>query len=106
MNLTAGQIKPFQMTWKKAGIHLTHAGVILLLVGQLTTDLFSRETMMHFAEGETKSYSENGMDYELAFVTDVDVDTEEVVAIPARLLAKGGELKHEKLPFTVRVNSY
>jgi len=26
-----------------------------------------------------------------------------VVAIPARLLAKGGELKHEKLPFTVHV---
>jgi hypothetical protein len=106
MNLTAAHIKRFQWTWKKAGIHLTHAGVILLLVGQLTTDLFSRETMMHFAEGETKSYSESGMDYELAFVTDVDADTEEVVAIPARLLAKGGELKHEKLPFTVRVNTY
>jgi len=30
----------------KIGIHLTHTGVILLLVGQLATDLFSRETML------------------------------------------------------------
>src|SRR5262245_15410349 len=106
MNLTAAHIKRFQWTWKKAGIHLTHAGVILLLVGQLTTDLFSRETMMHFAEGETKSYSGNGMDYELAFVTDVDVDTAEVVAIPARLLANAAELTHKRLRLTGPVHSH
>lgn len=106
INLTAAHIKRFQLTWKKLGIHLTHAGIILLLVGQLATDLFSRETQLRFAEGETRFWSESGMDYELAFVTDVDADTQEVVAIPQRLLARGGELKHEKLPFSVRVKHY
>lgn len=105
-NLTAAHIKRFQWTWKKFGIHLTHVGVILLLVGQLTTDLLSRETQMRFAEGETKSYSESGLEYELAFMTDLDTDREEVVAIPASLLAKRGEFKHDKLPFIVRVRSY
>ena len=106
INLVAAHIKRFQLTTKKIGIQLTHAGVILLLVGQLTTDLFSRETQIRFSEGQTRSYAESGMNYELAFITDADADTEEVVAIPARLLAKGGELKHEKLPFAVRVKRY
>ena len=37
VNLLAAHIQRFQWTWKKLGIHLTHAGVMLLLVGQLTT---------------------------------------------------------------------
>lgn len=106
VNLVAAHIKRFQFTAKKIGIQLTHAGVILLLVGQLTTDLFSHETQMHFFKGQTRSYSESGTQYELAFVTDVDADTEEVVAIPERLLARGGEIKHEKMPFVIRVKSY
>ncbi|MBI5774178.1 MAG: cytochrome c biogenesis protein ResB [Verrucomicrobia bacterium] len=106
VNLTAAHISRFQWTWKKLGIHLTHLGVILLLVGQLATDLLSRETQMRFAEGETRAWSESGMDYELIFVTDADADNEEVVAIPQKLLAPGAELKHEKLPFTVRVKEF
>ena len=59
VNLTAAFIKRFQWTTKKIGIHLTHIGIILLLVGQLATDLFSRETQMRVLEGESKSYSES-----------------------------------------------
>jgi hypothetical protein len=106
INLTAAHIQRFQWTWKKAGIHLTHVGIVLLLVGQLATDLLSRETQLRFAEGETKSWSESAMDYELAFLTDLDASNEQVVAIPARLLARGGDITHDKLPFTVRVKEY
>ncbi len=106
INLTAAHIQRFQWTWKRSGIHLTHAGIVLLLVGQLATDLLSRETQLRFAEGETKSWSESAMHYELAFLTDLDATNEQVVAIPEQLLARGGEIKHEKLPFAVRVKSY
>ena len=105
-NLVAAHIKRFQFTAKKIGIQLTHAGVILLLVGQLATDLFSHETQIRFSQGQTKSYSESAMNYELAIVNDVDADIEEVIAVPGSLLASGGELKHEKLPLTVRVEHY
>jgi hypothetical protein len=105
-NLVAAHIKRFQWGWKKVGIHLTHAGVVIMLVGQLFTDQFSHETRMRFAEGETRNYSESGFDYELAFVSDLDPKNEQVVAIPAKLLAGGGELKNDKLPFTVRVKSF
>jgi len=102
-NLTAAFIKRFQWTKAKIGIHCTHIGIILLLTGQLATDIFSRETQMRVVEGETRSYSEASMDYELAFVFDVDASTSEIVAIPQKLLTTSGEVKHEKLPFTVRV---
>src|ERR1700722_18936757 len=58
MNLVAAHIYRFQLSTKKIGIQLTHLGVILLLVGQLVTDMFAHETQMHFVEGQTKSYSE------------------------------------------------
>lgn len=106
INLLAAHIQRFQWTWKKIGIHLTHTGVILLLVGQLATDLFSRETMLRFAEGETRNYSESGTHYELVFASDAGDGTEEVIAIPERLLVKGGEIKGEKLPFAIRVKKF
>jgi ResB-like family len=106
VNLTAAHIKRFQLTTKKLGIHLTHAGVILLLVGQLTTDLFSRETQLRFAEGETKSWSESDMNYELAFLTEAGAENDQVVAIPQGLLKRGSEIKHEKLPFTIHIKDY
>src|SRR5258706_9075440 len=43
-NLIAAHIKRFKFTQKQVGINLTHFGVILLLVGQLTTDMLSRES--------------------------------------------------------------
>lgn len=106
LNLTAAFIKRFQWTTKKIGIHLTHIGIILLLVGQLATDLLSRETQMRIREGQTRSYSESPTDYELAFEWEADASSNEVVAIPQVMLTKGAELKHEKLPFTVRVKEF
>ena len=101
VNLVCSHIYRFQFTTKKLGIQLAHAGVILLLVGQLATDILSREMQMHFAEGETRSYSESGTDYELIFVAG-----NRVTAIPAKMLVAGSELKLPSLPFTVRVKEF
>jgi len=101
LNLVSAHIYRFQLTRKKIGIQLAHAGVILLLVGQLATDMMSREMQMHFDEGQTRSYSESATDSELVFQTG-----DEVTAIPARLLKPGDELKISTLPFTIRVKSF
>lgn len=106
INLTAAHIKRFQWTWKKLGIHLTHIGIVLLLGGQLATDLLSRETHMRIREGETKTFSEAAMSYELAFLSDAGANSDHVVAIPQRMLSDKAEIKHEKLPFTVRVKEF
>ena len=106
VNLLAAHIYRFQFSVKKIGIQLTHAGVVLLLVGQLVTDMMARETQIHFTEGETKSYSESPRSCELIFTSDDGANGEQVVAIPDKLLARGGEMKIDNLPFTIRVKSY
>src|SRR5215469_4278897 len=106
VNLIAAHVARFQVTWKKLGIHLAHGGIILLLVGQLATDMFSRETQMRLTEGETKSYVESPSNYELIFSTSADAGHNQEIAIPARLLAKGGEISNPQLPFSLRVKSY
>ncbi|HET7625305.1 MAG TPA: cytochrome c biogenesis protein ResB [Verrucomicrobiae bacterium] len=106
INLVAAHLQRFQFTRKKIGIHVAHAGIILLLLGQLTTDIFSHETQIHFAEGETKSYAESSSKYELAFVTSADANHNQEIVIPGKLLASGGEIKNPQLPFTIRVKSY
>jgi hypothetical protein len=106
VNLLAAHISRFQFTWKKLGIHVAHSGIILLLVGQLITDIFSRETQLRFSEGETKSYAESPSNYELVFVTSADAQHNQQIAIPARLLAKGGVITDPQLPFSIRVKGY
>jgi hypothetical protein len=106
LNLVAAHLYRFQFAVKKIGIQLAHSGVILLLVGQLATDMLAHESQMRFAEGQTKSYAESPRNYELAFASDSGTDGEEVVAIPDRLLAGGGDVQNANLPFTVRVKSF
>ena len=106
VNLICAHIYRFRFTTKKIGIQLAHAGIILLLLGQLTTDLLSRETQIHFSEGETKTYSESPTRYELAFVTSADANNNQEIVIPGRILDRGGDVKNPKLPFTIRVKNY
>ncbi|HLZ53756.1 MAG TPA: cytochrome c biogenesis protein ResB [Verrucomicrobiae bacterium] len=101
VNLVSAHIYRFQLTRNKIGIQLAHAGVILLLVGQLATDMLAREMQMHFDEGQTRSYSESAADSELVFQ-----NGDEVTAIPVKLLKPGDELKIGSLPFAVRVKAF
>src|SRR5215469_16787988 len=103
VNLLAAHIYRFQFSVKKLGIQLAHAGVILLLVGQLATDMFAHEMQMRFFEGQTKSYSESARNYELIFRTPSGANTEQIVSIPGSLLAQGGVIQNTCLPFTINV---
>ena len=100
VNLVVTHIYRFQLSTKKIGIQLAHAGVILLLVGQLATDLLARELQMHFNEGETRRYSESAGQFELIIISG-----DEVTAIPEKILAAGDQLKIDSLPFTISVKS-
>ena len=107
LNLVAAHVKRFQATWKKLGINVTHAGIILLLIGQLVTDVLSRESQIRFVEGETKKYSESSLKNELIFMTDAASPKEDqIVSIPESLLKKKGEVRSQKLPFVIRLKEY
>ena len=106
LNLITAHLMRFKFTWRKTGIWMVHVGLILLLVGQLATDMLSAESAMHLREGETKNYSESQRIAELAVMDVTDPETDKVVAIPQGLLAHGGDISDSELPFTVRVKSF
>lgn len=103
INLIAAHIARFQVTWKKLGIHIIHGGIILLLVGQLATDMFSKEMQMSFAEGERRNFSVDPQSSELVFIRDTGGESNKVVAIPGALLVPNQPIAHPELPFSVRV---
>src|SRR5437588_2002480 len=68
VNLIAAHGKRFRWAWRKLGIHLTHAGLIIMLAGGLFTDLFAVESHIRLANGDTKNYSEDMRETELAVI--------------------------------------
>jgi hypothetical protein len=106
INLVAAHIYRFHFTWRKAGIQLTHIGLILLLVGELLTGLWQEEFSMRLEQGVPKNYSESFLRNELAIIDATDAQTEEVVAIPEKLLGRDEPIQHPKLPFRVVTKAY
>jgi len=106
LNLVAAHIYRFKLEWKKAGIQLTHLGLILLLVGELITSLLQVESNMRLEESGTMHYSESYRNNELAILDTTSPEFNEVVAIPEAVLADGGSIQHPKLPFQIRIRDY
>ena len=106
INLISAHLYRFKRSWRKVGIELTHAGLILLLIGELLSGLWQEDYSMRLTQGEPKNYSESQFDHELAIIDVTDPNYDEVVAIPAELLAKGETIQHPKLPFKIVPKQY
>jgi hypothetical protein len=106
VNLLAAHAVRFQLSKKKLGIILLHSGVILLLIGQLLTGLYARETQMRMDEGQTLGYSEAPREVELAVIDSTDPSFDQVVAIPEEVLAHQGLIQNPTLPFTIKVREF
>jgi hypothetical protein len=106
INLITAHLTRFRWSWKKLGIHLTHLGLIILLVGGLFTDLFSIESFMRLAPGETKNYSEDPRLMELVAIDESDKELDTVTAIPEAMLTGGATITHESLPFRIIVRRF
>src|SRR6478752_6054121 len=88
VNLVAAHAKRFRWSWRKLGIHLTHAGLIIMLAGGLFTDLFAVESHMRLTGGETKNYSEDQRRTELALIDTTNLDFDQVTAISESVLQR------------------
>ena len=106
VNLLAAHAKRFKFTKKKIGIFVIHAGLILLILGQFATDLFSKEGAMQLYEGESKNYSEAFRENELVIIDTSDAKRDRVYSIPESWLARKGEIRDPELPLSVRVLDY
>ena len=106
INLLAAHIYRFRLEWRKAGIQLTHSGLIVLLIGELLTGLWQEDFQMSINEGASKNYSESFRLHELVLVDTTDAAFDDVVAIPESKLASATVVQHPKLPFRVVTKAY
>jgi hypothetical protein len=106
INLIVSQLRRLTFSASKIGLWMVHVGLILLLLGQLLTDLLSRESVLHLREGQAKNYSETDRNADLAVIDVTDPESDSVVAIPQDVLAKHQSIRPGNLPFTVRVKQF
>lgn len=106
VNLIAAHVRRFELSRKKIGIFIIHAGLILLLLGQLFTDVLSVESALQFAEGQTKTFSEDFQANEIVVIDQTDTNHDQVVAVPEPLVAPGKEIRLPAAPFTLRIKDY
>src|SRR3984893_3842204 len=106
VNLVVAHLKRFRWSWRKLGIHLTHAGLIIMLAGGLFTDLFAVESHMRLERGDTKNYSEDQRHMELAVIDTSANDLDQVTAIPESVLRQNRTIDHWSLPFRIVVKNF
>jgi len=106
LNLIASQCRRLTFSASKIGLWMVHVGLILLLLGQLLTDLLSRESTLHLRNGEARNYSETEREAELAVIDATDPEADKVVAIPQGVLAGQKTISPGNLPFTIRVKDF
>jgi hypothetical protein len=107
-NLLAAHIIRFKLSWKRAGIYVLHAGLIVLLLGELITGLTQVEASMAIANGETVNFTDVRQNVELAITTPNPNKPGEdlVVTVPQHRLVKPGRISDPQLPFDVEVKEF
>ncbi|HEU4382544.1 MAG TPA: cytochrome c biogenesis protein ResB [Anaeromyxobacteraceae bacterium] len=104
VNLVAAQLKRLELSWRKAGIWITHAGLILLFVGEFMTGMFQVETQMAIEEGQTVNYVDAPRELELAVVDGTDPSRDDVWSIPMRRLLRGGRIELPGSPVALQIH--
>jgi hypothetical protein len=108
LNLIAAHLVRFRISWKRSGILLTHAGIIVLLLGELVTGLFAVEGNMTIENGQSCNYVEHADKVELAVIDGSNPKIDHVVVVPGTLVKGnvGGVIENEQLPFGIEVSRY
>ena len=107
LNLVAAHIYRFQLSVKKIGIQLAHAGVILLLVGQLVTDMLAHESQMQFCRGPNEIVCRKPAQLRTGFHDATTARTANKSSpFPTNCSRAAAKFKMQNLPFTIRVKSF
>jgi ResB-like family protein len=106
VNLVAAQLKRLELSWKKAGLWIVHAGLILLVAGEFATSLFQVESRLSIEQGQTLNFVERQRGLELALVDVTDPTHDDVYGVPEGRLARGGDVAVPGTPVTLRVRGW
>jgi hypothetical protein len=106
VNLVAAQIRRIELSWKKTGLWIAHAGLIMLVVGEFVTGAFQVESQLAIEQGQTLNYVERPREMELAVVDTTDPAHDDVYAIPEALLARERPVDIPGTPLSIRVKAF
>lgn len=96
LNLLLKFLLQSQWRWAKAGIHLSHLGVLVLLIGGVMTALTGRASYMVIPEGSATPYIYAYSERSLS----IFADEKEIARLPFHKAEKWGAAN---LPFTLKV---
>jgi hypothetical protein len=106
VNILAAHAVRFKISWKRSGVLILHAGLIVMMLGEFIAGAFQAEGRMQIEEGQTSNYTDDYHKVELAFIDSSDPKEDKVAVVPGRFLKTGEPIHHELLPFDVVVKEY
>jgi hypothetical protein len=105
-NLLAAHAVRFKVSWKRSGILVLHAGLVVMMVSELITGLLAVESRMFIQTGQSADFLQHHLKLELAVVDPSAPDHDDVVVIPGSILRQGGTIQNDLLPFDLEVLRY
>ena len=106
INLAVAHAIRFRKSPRKVPMLLIHGGIALLLISELITGLFARESDMILDVGSSKTYTQAPREAELVIVDPSDPDRDRVWSVSESLLAQGGPITHHNLPFRLEIDQF
>lgn len=106
INLVSAHLTRFKLSWSKVGIHLTHIGLMVLLLGEFVIGIVQEDFSLRLQEQQTLAYSESFRRNEIALVNKTDALEDEVISIPESFLTKRTPVQHGSMPFQVITRAY
>jgi hypothetical protein len=106
LNLIAAQAKRLQFRFRKAGLWIVHAGLILLFAGEFVSAIFQVEMQLPIEQGETRNFLESPRDVELALVDTTEKAYDDSYGIPESRLEAGDSVAVPGTPISFKVHRY
>jgi hypothetical protein len=109
VNLTAAHLIRFKLTWRRLGIWILHAGVIVLLAGEFVRANWAVEDRMNIREGQATNFLFSLDHTEVAFMKKAADGVDEVISVPGEALEKAAgrdAISPPDLPFDLEVVKY
>lgn len=91
---------------RKLGLWIAHLGLALLFLGEFSTAFFQVESHMPIEIGQTRDFTEDYRQMELAVVDETDAQHDRTTSIPESLVKDASEISHPSLPFKLRIKHY
>ena len=106
VNIAAAQIRRLELSWKKAGLWIVHAGLILLFIGEFITGVYQVDTRLVFEEGQTTNFVESSREHELALIDVTDPAKDEVYGVPDKLMRRADTIPIPGTPVVLHVKKF